>query len=526
MKKVLVSDKLSSKGIDVVKRAAQVDVKIGLDEKELIKIIPNYDALLVRSQTKVTAKIIKAADNLKIIGRAGVGVDNIDLSAATQKGIIVVNSPEGNTVAAAEHSLAMLLAMSRNIPQAYESIRQGKWERSKFTGTECYGKTIGIIGLGKIGKRMATYANALGMKIIGYDPYVSKEYAEKSMVRLMKLDDVLKKADYLSFHIPKTKDTYHLIDRNKFKIMKNGVKIVNCARGGIIDENDLLEAVEMGKVAKAAVDVYEKEPIDPNHKFIKCDNIIITPHLGASTIEAQENVAIDVAEQVLDYFKGEQPRSAVNIPSLKPEIIEPVKKYMNLAEKVGLLGIQLVDGAIKKIEINYEGEIATKDISPLTTAVLKGLLGPIVDSGVNFVNAPLIAKERGMQVVESKKEESDFSNLVEIIIKTDKMKKVVSGSLFEHFGERLCRIDDYRVDAILDGYLLVVPNRDTPGIIGKVGTFLGSNKINIAGMDVGRDKIGGKAVMVINIDSPVKDKVLKDISKVKGILGQAKLVKI
>ena len=261
MKKVLVADKLSSQGVEFLKKIAQVDVRTGLEEKEIIKIIGDYDALLVRSQTKVTAKIINAADKLKIIGRAGVGVDNIDLAAATQKGIIVVNSPEGNTIAAAEHSLALLMSMSRNVPQAYESTKKGKWERNKFTGVECYGKTIGIIGLGKIGKCMANYANSLGMKVLGYDPFVSKEYAEKIGVELKDLDDILKAADYLTFHIPKTKDTYHMIDREKFKIMKTGVRIVNCARGGIIDEDALFEAVEMGKVAKAAVDVYEKEPL-------------------------------------------------------------------------------------------------------------------------------------------------------------------------------------------------------------------------------------------------------------------------
>lgn len=526
MKKVLVSDKLSSQGVELLKKVAHVDIKTGLDEREIIKIIPEYDALLVRSQTKVTAKIINAADKLKIIGRAGVGVDNIDLQAATQKGIIVVNSPEGNTIAAAEHSLALLMSMSRNIPQAYESIKQGRWERTKFTGVECYGKTIGIIGLGKIGRCMANYANSLGMKVFGYDPYVSKAYAEKIGVELKDLDNILKTADYLTFHIPKTKDTFHMIDREKFKIMKTGVKIVNCARGGIIDEDALFEAVEMGKVAKAAVDVFEEEPINPNHKFLKSENIILTPHLGASTIEAQENVAIDVAEQVAAYFKGEQPRAAVNIPSLRPEIMEPVKKYMSLAEKLGKLVAQLVEGAIEKIEVSYEGEIAKHDTSPLTTAVLKGVLEPIIQEAVNFVNAPIIAKERGIKIEELRKENSNFSNLIGINIKTNKSKRIVAGSLFENFGERLCRIDDYRVDAILDGYLLILPNKDTPGMIGKVGTFLGNAKVNIAGMDVGRDRIGGKAVMVLNIDSPVKDKVLKDISKIKGILGQAKLVKI
>ncbi|MFH0887195.1 MAG: phosphoglycerate dehydrogenase, partial [bacterium] len=511
--KVLVSDKLSQDGVKKLQDAGfEVDVKTGLPEDEIVKIIANYDAMVVRSETKVTPKIIEAANKLKIVGRAGVGVDNIDLPAATKKGIIVVNSPEGNTVAAAELTLAMMLALARKIPEAYISLQEGKWERSKFTGVEFYGKTIGVIGLGKIGSRVASYAHSLGMQVIGNDPYVSEEKAKKIGVTLKSLDEIYKSADYISLHLPKTKETLHMIGKKELDMMKDGVRIVNCARGGIIDEGSLIEALKSGKVAGAALDVYEKEPLPSDSPLLKVPNLITVPHLGASTKEAQINVAIDVVEQIVDVLNGGTARSAVNIPSMKPELLEPVRAYLPLAEKIGLFVSQLVDGVFESVDITYLGELAALEVSPLTTSLLKGLLQPVMQESVNFVNAPVIAKERGIKVTESKSEEStDFANLITVKIKGPKQSRTVSGTLFGSFGPRITAIDDFKTDVVPEGYILVCSHKDKPGIVGKIGTYLGNKGINIAGMDVGRSEIGGRAVMLLNVDDVIPDKLIAEI---------------
>ena len=525
--KVLASDKIAESGLKKLRDAGfEVDMKTGLPEEELVKIIPDYDALVVRSETKVTPKIIEAAKKLKIIARAGVGVDNVDLPAATKKGIIVVNSPEGNTIAAAEHTWAMLLAMSRNIPQAQASLKAGKWERSKFTGVEVYGKTLGVLGLGKIGSHVASYAIAFGMKVIAYDPFVSKEYADKLGVEIKDMDSVIKEADYITLHLPKNKDTANLINADKIKTMKDGVRIVNCARGGIINETDLADALKSKKVAAAAIDVFDKEPPEPTNPLLSLDNAVTVPHLGAATVEAQVNVAIDVVEQIIEVLKGGSARAAVNIPSMKPETLKAVAPFMKLAEKMGKLAGQIADGAISDVKIGYFGEVGGKDTSPLTVAILKGLLETAMEEGVNFVNAPIVAKERGINITESKSTESfDFANKISISIGCDDKKRKVDGSLFATLGERIVGIDGFSVDAIPSGYLIIASNTDQPGIIGHVGTVLGKNGVNIAGMEVGRNKQGEKAVMVLNVDGPVSDKTLKELEKVKGI-HSAKLVSL
>lgn len=525
--KVLASDKIAESGLKKLRDAGfEVDMKTGLPEDELVKIIPEYDALVVRSETKVTPKIIEAGKKLKIIARAGVGVDNVDLPAATKKGIIVVNSPEGNTIAAAEHTWAMLLAMSRNIPQAQASLRAGKWERSKFTGVEVYGKTLGILGLGKIGSHVAAYAIAFGMKVNAYDPFVTKEYADKLGVELKDIDSVIKEADYLSLHLPKNKDTANLINAEKIKSMKDGVRIVNCARGGIINENDLAEALRSKKVAAAAIDVYDKEPPEPTNPLLSLDNAVTVPHLGAATVEAQVNVAIDVVEQIIEVLKGGSARAAVNIPSMKPEVLKAVAPFMKLAEKMGKLAGQLAEGAINDVKIGYFGEVGEKDISPLTVAILKGMLETAMEEGVNFVNAPIVAKERGINITETKSTDCfDFANKISVSIGSDDKKRKVEGSLFATLGERIVGIDGFSVDANPSGHLIIASNIDQPGMIGQVGTVLGRNSVNIAGMEVGRNKAGEKAVMVLNIDGPVSDKVLKELEKIKGI-HSAKLVSL
>lgn len=525
--KVLAMDKTAEEGLKVLRDAGiEVDAKSGLTEEELIKIIPGYDGLIVRSETKVTPKIIEAANNLKIAGRAGVGVDNIDLPSATQRGIIVVNSPEGNTVAAAEHTWAMLLAMTRQIPQAHGKLKSGNWDKKSFKGIEVLNKTLGVVGLGKIGRRVASYALGMGMKVIAYDPFVTADYAKSLGVELRTLEEVIKEADFITLHIPKTKETAGIINAEAIAKMKKGVRIVNVARGGIINEKDLYEALKSGKVAAAALDVFEKEPLPADSPLLTLDNVIVTPHLGASTVEAQVNVAIDVAEQIVEVLKGGAARSAVNIPSMKPELIAPVRPYMGIAEKLGMIAAQIAKGAISKVEVEYSGEISENNISPLTTTLLKGLFSPIMGEKVNFVNAPIIAKDRGIQVLETKnKDIKNFASLILLKITTEKDQKTVGGTVFVGAGDRLVNINGYEVDAVPEGYILILTNIDKPGMIGKVGDFLGMHQINIASMKVGRIKVGEKAVMILNVDSAVSDKILQDLTKIEGIFD-ATLVKV
>ncbi|MBI5699107.1 phosphoglycerate dehydrogenase [Candidatus Saganbacteria bacterium] len=524
--KVLASDKIAEVGLKMLQNAGfEAEMKTGLSEEELVKIIPQYDALIVRSETKVTPKIIEAGKNLKIIGRAGVGVDNVDLPTATKRGVIVVNSPEGNTVAAAEHTWAMLLSMARSIPQAHSKLKSGVWDKKSFKGVEVLNKTLGVVGLGKIGRRVASYALGMGMNVIVSDPFVTEDYAKGLGVKLVDLETIYQDSDFITFHIPKTKDTLGMINAQAIAKMKKGVRLVNVARGGIINEADLYEALKSGKVAAAALDVFEKEPCDKSPLF-ELDNIVVTPHLGASTVEAQVNVAVDVVEQIIEVLKGGAARSAVNIPSMKPELLAPVRPYMSVAEKLGKFAAQIIKGAISRVVVEYSGEVAEHNVSPLTTILLKGLLEPSMDVKVNFVNAPLIAKERGIEIVESKsKEAKDFASLILVKVKTEKEEREVGGTVFEKLGDRLVAIDGYRVDANPQGYLLIISNIDKPGMIGKVGTFLGQKNINIASMDVGRIKVGEKAVMVINVDASVPDEVLLGLTKIEGI-SAATVVKI
>ena len=524
--KVLAMDKTAEEGLKLLREAGfEVDAKAGLSEDELVKIIPEYDAMIVRSETKATPKILEAGKKLKIVGRAGVGVDNIDLPTATKNGIIVVNSPEGNTVAAAEHTWSMLLSMTRNIPQAHGKLKAGVWDKKSYKGVEILNKTLGVVGLGKIGKRVASYALGMGMRVIASDPFVTPEYAKNIGVELKSVDAVIREADFITFHIPKTKETAGMINAEMIAKMKKGVRLVNVARGGIINEKDLYDALKSGHVKSAALDVFEKEPCCTSPLF-ELDNIVITPHLGASTVEAQVNVAVDVAEQIIEVLKGGSARSAVNIPSMKPELIAPVKPFMGVAEKLGILASQLVDGAIAKVVVEYSGTVAEQNVSPLTTAVLKGLLAPVMDVAVNFVNAPLIAKERGVEIVESRQQVAkDYKSLISVKIKSAKGEREVGGTVFEGLGDRLISIDGFKVDAEPVGYMLILSNIDKPGMIGKVGTFLGKNNINIAAMDVGRVKALEKAVMVLNVDAAVSDQVLKELAKIEGI-SAATLVKL
>lgn len=518
MAKILVSDPIAADGIEILKQAGQVDVKTGMPKEELIACIGEYDALAVRSETKVTADVLEAAKNLKIIGRAGVGVDNIDVPVATQKGVIVVNSPEGNTIAAAELTMALLLSLSRNIPQAYDSLRSGEWKRSKYVGTEVYKKTLGVIGLGKIGREVAKRAQGFGMTVVAYDPFLTVENAKKLGVEPVKLDDLLKTSDYITLHLPKNKDTVHLISAKQFEMMKQGVRVINVARGGVVDEAALVAAIESGKVAGAAIDVYEQEPTPPENPLLKLDKTVTTPHLGASTEEAQTNVALDIAEQIVDVLNGKPARSAVNMPAMSAEALAQVEPYLVLAERMGTLLTQTTDAAISNLEITYGGEVAEMETGPITRAVLVGLLRPVLSETVNFVNAPLQAETRGITVTESRCATcGDYTSLITIDAKTEDGSKQLTGTLFGKKDIRIVEIDGYRIDVVPEGALLVAPHIDKPGIIGAVGTLLGNRRINIAGMHVGRVNAGKRAIMALNVDDVIPADVMAEIVKIDGI---------
>ncbi|MGZ4905316.1 MAG: phosphoglycerate dehydrogenase [Halobacteriota archaeon] len=513
--RILVSDPLSHAGIDLLKRDHQVDVLTDLMPEQLAHIIGDYDALIVRSGTKVDRALIEASQ-LKVIGRAGVGVDNIDVDAATAKGIVVINAPEGNMISAAEHTISMMMALSRNIPQANLSIKQGKWQRSNFLGVEVFGKTLGVLGLGRIGAEVAKRMRALGMTVLAYDPFITVERAKELRVELASLADVLKNADFITVHTPLTKDTHHLIGAAEIAMMRDGVRIINVARGGIIDENALYDGLKSGKVAGAALDVFEHEP-PQDSKLLALENCIATPHLGASTVEAQINVAVSIAEQTLLALKDEPARNAVNVP-IRAETFGAVKGYMPLCEQLGKFCIQLVEGQIQGIELSYMGEVGQCDVHPLTVATLKGVLDRVLESPVNFVNAELHAKKRGIRIAETKTESlDDYQSLINVRIKSDKGEWSVSGTLFLGDQPRIVKIGNYYVDAETEGCMLITSHIDKPGVIGEVGTLLGNNNINIAGMNVGRDKVRGGAVMVLALDDPISDDVLARIRKVDGI---------
>ncbi len=518
MPKVLVSDPIDPVGVELLKQVANVDVQTDLTPEGLLQAIPTYDALMVRSGTQVTQAVIEAGSQLKIIGRAGVGVDNIDVPAATRKGIVVVNSPEGNTIAAAEHTLALMLSLSRHIPHAHQSITAGKWERKRFTGVEVYKKTLGIVGLGKIGSHVATVARAMDMKLLAYDPYLSKERAEQLGCRLVELDFLFQEADYITLHLPKTPETQHLINADTLAKMKPTAHIINCARGGIVDEKALAQALEAGQIAGAALDVFEREPLGDS-ELIRVENgLILTPHLGASTEEAQTNVAIDVAEQIRDVLLGLPARSAVNIPGLRPDVLEQLKPYLQLAETLGNLVGQLAGGRIESLDVRLQGELATSESQPIVVAALKGLLSPALRERVNYVNAAIEAKDRGIRIIETRDESMrDYSGSIHLSAKGPMETRSVTGAILGEDEIRITDIDDFPINVAPTRYMLLTLHRDMPGIIGHIGSLLGSFNVNIASMQVGRKMVRGNAVMALSLDDPLPEGVLTEITKVQGI---------
>ena len=521
--KILVTDPISEEGLKRLREFAEVDIALRLGEGELAEKIRDYDALIVRSGTQVTRKIIEAGRKLKVIGRAGVGVDNIDVEAATEYGVLVINAPEANTISAAEHTVALLLSLARKIPQANKSLKAGEWDRRKYMGVEVRGKTLGIIGLGRIGAEVARMALGLGMKVVAYDPYVSQERAKELGVSLLPFDEVIRTADFLTVHVPLTNETYHMISDREFEMMKDGVRIINTARGGVIDEAALVRAIKSGKVAGAAIDVFEKEPPRDN-ELLKLEEVIVTPHLGASTEEAQRSVAVVIAEEVQRALRGEPVKNAVNLVYVPAEILDAIRPFLTLAERLGKFTAQIISGRIESVDISYQGEVATKDTRLIGIAMLKGFLSQFAD--VNYVNAQLIARKMGIRVTETKTEDAEnFSSLIGITVKTDKVERTVAGTVFGKNDLRIVKIDGYRVDAVPSGYMLICSYIDKPRVIGPVGVILGDHGINIAAMQVGREKIGGRAVMVLNVDNPVSEDVLEKVKTVDGI-SDVKLVKL
>ncbi|MCP9849105.1 phosphoglycerate dehydrogenase [Cyanobium sp. Morenito 9A2] len=520
MTKVLVSDPIDQTGIDILAQVAEVDVRTGLPPDQLKAIIGDYDALMIRSGTQVTAEIIEAASKLRIIGRAGVGVDNVDVPAATRRGVIVVNSPEGNTIAAAEQALALMLALSRHVPQAHASTIAGGWDRKTYVGNELYKKKLGVVGLGKIGSHVARVAKALGMEVLAYDPFISVERAQQIQVRLLPLPELFAEADYITLHLPRTPDTENLVNAALLRTMKPTARLVNCARGGIVDEAALAEAVKTGVIAGAALDVYAKEPLEPDSPLRSVgERLILTPHLGASTEEAQENVAIDVAEQIRDVLQGLPARSAVNIPGLNAEVMERLKPHLQLAETLGQLISQLAGGQISELEVRLQGEFASHPAQPLVIAALKGLLSTALGDSINYVNAALEAKERGIHVLEVKDEASrDFAGgSLQLSARGASGQHTVTGAVFADGDLRITTIDAFPVNVAPSDHMLFTRHRDVPGIIGKLGSVLGEHNVNIAAMQVGRRIVRGDALMVLSLDDPIPPSLLASVVAIDGI---------
>ncbi len=522
--RVLVCDPVASDGIEVLEKSGvQVDVRTGLSPEELLEAVGGYDALVVRSETKITREVLAKARKLQVVGRAGVGVDNIDVQAATERGVIVVNAPTGNTTSAAEQAVALMLALARHIPEAHGSLKAGRWDRKQFMGVEIRGKTLGIVGLGQVGSEVARRARGLEMKVVAYDPFVPEERAKVLGVELATLENVLKSSDFVSIHTTLSEATRALIGESELKMMKPTARIINTARGGIVDEAALEKALREGWIAGAALDVFSKEPVT-DHLLFKLPNVVMTPHLGASTAEAQERVSVDVAEQIIDVLKGKPARYAVNAPLIPAETYAFLAPYLSVAYNVGSLAVQLHQDEVRDVEIEYSGDIAQHDLTPVKAALMGGLLASISEEHVNVVNVDIIAQRRGLTITERRIPSHDiYANLITVRLRITSGETKVSGTL-AYDGPHIVRLDDFWVDIPPgEGYLLACENRDRPGMIGAVGTLLGQFDVNISFMNVGRHEKRGTALMVLTLDQPLSSEQLAKVRQIPGILG-AKLV--
>ena len=521
--KVLVSDNLAGVGIERLRSAGvEVDNKPGLKAQELLAIIGEYDALIVRSATRVTPEVLEAGVKLKVVGRAGIGVDNIAVDAATKRGVVVMNTPGGNAVTAAEHAIALMLSVARKIPQATASLKQGKWEKKKFLGTEITGKVLGVLGLGNIGRIVADRAQGLHMSVCVFDPFLSAEAAAKLNVEKVEMEDLLRRADFITVHTPLTDETRNLIDASALEKCKDGVVIINAARGGIVNEEDLAAALNAGKVGGAGIDVFTEEPPPADHPLLSADNVVVTPHLGASTTEAQEKVALQIADQIVGYFDSGEIRYAVNFPPVGAEVLKLIRPYLVLAEKMGSLLGQLSRGAgpIKSVSIDYEGDIAANPRTPLTAAFLKGLFTPALEVSVNYVNAAVVAAERGIKVRESHTNLSEqFLSLITVDVRAGETSFLVSGTVVGRGHPRIVRFNDFYLEAIPSGHILVLRNRDVPGVVGDLGSLLGKRNINIARLQLGRRRGTSEALSFVNVDSSVSEDVMKEIAELPAIIS-------
>lgn len=517
--RILISDNLGEIGVNRLQEESgfDVDIKTGLSPVELVRMIPQYDALVIRSATQVTEELLEAAKNLKVIGRAGIGLDNVDIPAATRRGIVVMNTPGGNVITTAEHAIAMMLALSRNIPKGTSTMKSGRWEKKTLQGREIFNKVLGVIGFGKIGSIVADLARGLKMQVLVHDPFVIPERIEKAGFQSVSLEQLYQLSDYITIHIPKLNNTVGFVDPDAFRLMKHGVMIINCARGGIVDENALLHAIQSGKVAGAALDVFDNEP-PVDSPLLKLDQIVCTPHIGASTEEAQANVAIAVANQIIDYLKNGTIVNAVNVPSVTGEILKRLGPFLSLADQMGCLQAQLIKGPIKEVIIEYRGDFLGLDLSAVTTSVLKGLLDSIAKDDINFVNAPVIAKEMGITVTEKEiPDAQEYLNLITVEIVTTQMTSTVSGTIFGKNQARVVRINSFRLEMIPKGHLALIHNVDVPGSIGEIGTMLGNCKINIGRMQVGQEEEGDRNIIFLATDTPIPESVLEELRDLRTV---------
>ena len=523
MARVLVSDRIAEEGLEVLRQSADVDVRIGLSAAELVAAIPEYQGLVVRSESKVTAEVIEAGRELMVVGRAGVGVDNIDVEAATRRGVVVVNAPAAITVATAEHTLGLILALARHIPSAHASVSDGKWERSRFVGVELRGKTLGIAGLGRIGSEVGRRARAFDMRVLGYDLFVAPERFQALGIEVCTKDELLAESDFLALHLPlylppHSSSTYHFLSDAEFKQMKPGARVVNVARGELVDEGALIRALDSGSIAGAALDVFETEPLPAGSPLLKHPKVVLTPHLGASAAEAQERVGVDVAEQVIAVIHGQPAPYAVNLPSVAAEAFKVIAPYLLAASQAASLATQLSTGQFEGVEIEYLGELAELELSPLKASVIKGLLAPISEENVTLVNAALIAEQRGLRITERMGGyDGIYKDLIRVNLRTASGRTSVSATVSQD-GPHIVEINDFWVDvSAAEPHLLICENDDRPGAVGRIGTFLGSKDINISFMRVGREKVRGRALMVLGLDDQVDAETLAEISRLPNI---------
>lgn len=529
MARILVSDSLSEEGLGILKSAGfQVDHKPEISQEDIAKEISDYDALVIRSRTTVTPEILKNGTKLKVVGRAGVGLDNVDVPTATQQGVIVMNTPGGNTISTAEHTMAMLTSLARGIPQADRSMHEGRWDKKKFVGVELYNKTLGICGMGRIGQEVVKRALAYGMKVLAYDPFINEDAVKRLGVTKATVDEICQNADFITVHSPLNAQTKGMLNKEKFAMMKDGVRILNCARGGIVDEQALLEALQSGKVAGAALDVFEVEPLAADHPFRSMDNVIMTPHLGAATTEAQEGVAREIAEQIVEVLQGKMIRNAINAPSVDPAILEQIQPFIDLARNMGRFMSQFVCSPAKTLTVYYSGSVLDYPVASVTNAAVIGFLeAQTEDSIVNFVNAGTIAKDRGIEVIEQTSTKLyNFTNLITLEVECeDGTKNFIGGTLFTRDTPRIVVVNDKFFDVDPKGEMIVIENKDVPGIIGNVGTVLGNHNVNISQMTWGRTQEGHDAITVINVDQPVTEDTIKEIEKLPNIIS-ARIIRI